>query len=120
MGLTESNASQKIDREKRLHIRVPSSRPVVLLLNDQSIYATMTDFSKHGIGFMASAAPDTNTRIEVHFDIQDQDREATIYPFQFKAVVKHCLAYNELNHIGVKLDLPTQKYMNLFDKIASS
>jgi ABC-type thiamine transport system ATPase subunit len=29
---------------KRQNIRIPSSRPVVLIINDHNIYATMTDF----------------------------------------------------------------------------
>ncbi len=104
--------------EKRQHIRIPSSRPVLLMFGDKNIYATMTDFSRHGIGFMAEATPQIQSTVEVHFDLPETDKKGEVHPFQFKAHVVHCIHTKNANHIGVKIELPTLEYTDLFDRIA--
>lgn len=105
--------------DQRAHIRIPSSRPIVIILNHQSIYATMTDFSNHGIGILAAIAPQVHQQLEVHFELPEVDNaENKLHSFQFKAEVIHCIELPEENHIGVKLDLPTREYQSLFNKIA--
>jgi len=84
------------ENEKRLAIRVPSSRPVIVVVGEKNSYGTMTDFSEHGIGFMSALQVSKDERIEVHFD-------------KFKAYVKHCMPISHESHIGVQLDFPTQK-----------
>lgn len=112
--LSRSSAIQ----EKRQHIRIPSSRPVVCIIDKQNIYATMTDFSEHGIGFMSSQPAQREDFIEVHFDVALHPQSSELRPFQFKAEVKHCMSYNQQHHIGVRLDLPTEEYMHLFKQHA--
>ncbi len=106
--------------EKRQHTRIPTSRPLVLLFNKQNIYATMTDFSRHGIGFMAAAKPELNSVVEIHFDIPESINGNNLHPFQFKAQVIHCIDCTETNHIGVRLELPTKEYTGLFDQYSSA
>jgi len=104
------------ENEKRLAIRVPSSRPVIVVVGEKNSYGTMTDFSEHGIGFMSALQVSKDERIEVHFDIPNQD--GTVHPFQFKAYVKHCMPISHESHIGVQLDFPTQEYLNTFKQVA--
>lgn len=101
--------------EQRFAKRLPSSRPVTIISGKQSLYAIMTDFSKHGIGLIADVALDVNQRIEIHFDIPTQN---ALQCFQFKAEVKHCIDLHEQTHIGLKLDFPTQAYLSLYESLA--
>ena len=103
--------------EKRQHIRYPSNRPIVMMLNGQNIYATMTDFSRHGIGFIASRQPQVDSLIEVHFDIASPIENNELHPFQFKGTVKHCITYSHNSHIGVLLDVTSQEYFDIFDAL---
>lgn len=105
------------NQEKRQTFRVPSSRPVVMIFDNQTVYATMTDFSRHGIGFMSSRPAPVHDRVEVHFDILGTDGE--YYPFQYKAEVKHCMQISQECHIGVRLDMPSTQYRNLVAKAAA-
>ena len=107
------------NQDKRSHIRIPSSRPLILIVNKQNIYATMTDFSLHGIGFMAEAQPQLHSTVEIHFDLPEDVTSHAVHPFQFKAEVIHCIDCHESNHIGVRLELPTKEYMQLFDKLTA-
>lgn len=106
--------------EKRQHIRFPSNRPVVLIINQQNIYATMTDFSRRGIGFMASIDAPLKSMVEVHFDIPAGKGSSELHPFQFKAEVKHCIHHNHENHIGVQIDIPSQDYVRIFDELTAA
>lgn len=108
---------QVTDFEKRKNLRIPSSRPVVFIINNQSLYATMTDFSQHGIGFISNFSAKEHDRIEVHFDIPTSYSGKGIKSFQFKAEVRHCLQLTGKNHIGVRLDFPTKDYLQLFDEL---
>ncbi len=103
--------------EKRKNLRIPSSRPVVFIINNHSIYATMTDFSKHGLGFISNFSAKKHDRIEVHFDIPTSYAGKEIKTFQFKAEVRHCLNLTEKTHIGVRLDFPTKDYLQIFDEL---
>lgn len=102
--------------EQRHVPRLPSSRPVVFLLNQQNNYATMTDFSKNGLGFVTDATLHEHERIEVHFDVE---KEEGIQSFQFKAEVKHCTPANQRSHVGVKFDMPSQAYQQLYAQLAA-
>ena len=104
--------------EKRLQVRFPSNRPVLMIVNNKNIYAVMSDFSRHGIGFTAIEKPDIHSRIEVHFDIPNTDKNNPIKPFQFKAEVKHCINYGPESHIGVRLEMPSEEYLQLFDSLS--
>ncbi len=106
--------------DKRQHIRIPSSRPVVLIINNQNLYATMTDFSKHGIGFISTISVKAHDRIEVHFAIPTSYTGHVVKAFQFKAEVRHCLCLSKRNHIGVKLDFPTEEYLLLFEQLSAT
>ena len=112
--------TQTMTSEKRENIRIPSSRPVLFIINQQSIYATMTDFSKYGIGFMSSFAAKEHDRIEVHFDIPTSYSGKEIKAFQFKAEVRHCLNLTEKNHIGVRLDFPSKDYLQIFEELTAA
>lgn len=101
--------------EKRFAKRIPSSRPVLLLFDNRTIYAIMTDFSRHGIGLISDEALPKDKRIEVHFDIPNQN---ALRPFQFKAEVKHCISWHSGNHIGIRLDFPSQSYLELYEHLA--
>ena len=103
--------------EKRKNIRIPSNRPVLFIINSQSIYATMTDFSKHGIGFISNFSAKEHYRVEVHFDIPTSYSGKEIKAFQFKAEVRHCLTLTDKSHIGVRLDFPTKDYLQIFDEL---
>lgn len=103
-----------IKKEKRQHIRIPASRPVVMVINEASIFATMTDFSKHGIGFITQANVARDDTVEVHFDISHNKR---FHAFQFKATVKHCLKIEDKRHVGVRLTIDENQYTALFDEI---
>lgn len=103
--------------EKRFAKRIPSNRPVLLLIGNQSIYAVMTDFSMHGIGLLSDIPLNVQERIEIHFDIPGA---GGLKSFQFKAEVKHCIPLQENTHIGVKLDFPTQAYLSLYEKLAAA
>ena len=106
--------------EKRQHLRLPSSRPIVLMINQQHIYATMTDFSRHGLGMMARVSAPLHSRVEVHFDMPLAPGSDELRPFQFKAEVKHCIDCHHENHIGVQLELPSQDYLHLFDQLSTA
>jgi hypothetical protein len=106
--------------EQRRHIRVPSSRPVLMIVNQKAIYATMTDFSMHGIGFMSNLPADLHQWIEVHFDIPTDYQSGALRAFQFKAEVKHCLNLSQNNHIGVRLDLPSAEYVAIFNTLTAT
>jgi len=103
-----------VKNEKRQHIRIPASRPVVMVINEASIFATMTDFSKHGIGFITQANVARDDIVEVHFDISHNKR---FHAFQFKATVKHCLKIEDKRHVGVRLTIDENQYTALFDEI---
>lgn len=103
--------------EKRLAKRIPTSRPVVVMLNKQNLYATLTDFSKRGLGILIDTAVPLNERVEVHFDIEVREG---IHHFQFKAEVKHCIHLQHQNHIGVKLDLPSLTYQTIYESLAAA
>jgi len=107
-------------QDKRAHLRFPSSRPVVMIINNKSIYATMTDFSRNGIGFISSETPEVYSRIEIHFDVAEADQNQALHTFQFKAEVKHCISLNQENHIGVKIEVPSAEYTNLFDTLTAA
>jgi hypothetical protein len=109
--------TQMTGAEKRKNLRIPSSRPVVFIINNQNLYATMTDFSKHGIGFISNFSAKENDRVEVHFDIPISYSGKAIKAFQFKAEVRHCLNLTGKNHIGVRLDFPTKDYLQIFDEL---
>jgi len=109
-----------LNQEKRLNARFPSSRPVLMIINHKSIYATMTDFSRHGIGFMSTEQPELNSRIEVHFDIPSTENKNQLQPFQFKAEIKHCIMCSHESHIGVKIEQPSQEYLKLFDALSAA
>lgn len=115
--MTASNLNPQTLTEKRLAKRLPSSRPVILITNDRTLYAVMTDFSKHGIGFMADVEIPRHERVEVHFDIAAAQK---ITSFQFKAEVKHCYKLQSQSHIGVKLDFPNRDYLSLYESLASA
>ncbi|WP_237262060.1 PilZ domain-containing protein [Thiomicrorhabdus immobilis] len=105
--------------EKRKNIRFPSSRPVLMIINNKSIYATMTDFSRHGIGFVSSETADIHSRIEIHFDIPNSaTNQKEVKPFQFKAEIRHCFTYSHESHIGVRIEQPSQEYLTLFDELS--
>lgn len=106
--------------EKRRHVRFPSSRPVLMIVNNKNIYAVMTDFSRHGIGFTTIEQPEIHSRIEVHFDIPNAEIPNSIKPFQFKAEVKHCINCGQESHIGVRLELPSEEYLRLFDALSAA
>jgi len=101
--------------EQRIAKRLPSSRPVVFLHHQQNSFATMTDFSEHGIGFVSDIDLTEQEMIEVHFDIGTSQQ---IQSFQFKAVVKHCTRFNNQCHIGVQFDLSSQAYTTLYKQLA--
>ncbi|WP_373019929.1 PilZ domain-containing protein [Thiomicrorhabdus sp.] len=103
--------------EKRFAKRIPSNRPVLLISGNQNIYATMTDFSMHGVGLISDIALQVNDRIEIHFDIPEADKPRS---FQFKAQVRHCIPLQFNAHIGVKLDFPTQAYLALYEKLSAA
>ncbi|QCU89244.1 PilZ domain-containing protein [Thiomicrorhabdus sediminis] len=104
-------------KEKRQHIRFPSNRPIVMFLGDRHIYATMTDFSRHGVGFISSSHPEVDSNIEVHFDIVSPIENNRLHQFQFKGTVKHCITYSQNSHIGVRLEVNDQDYFDIFDAL---
>ncbi|BBN58562.1 PilZ domain-containing protein [Hydrogenovibrio marinus] len=103
--------------DKRQTVRVASNRPVVMKVNDSTIFATMTDFSKHGLGFIAMYQLDRNETVEVHFDIPFKNGFKS---FLFNAHVKHCIDLFDKSHIGVRLDIEENEYSQLFDKIIAT
>lgn len=107
--------------EQRAHTRIPTSRPIVLMMGTQNLYGTLTDFSQSGLGFMCCANPSLNERVEVHFDIPETEKDNdSLHSFQFKAEVIHCINLQEENHIGVRLDLPTKEYLDVFEKLSTN
>ncbi|MEA3405506.1 MAG: PilZ domain-containing protein [Pseudomonadota bacterium] len=104
-----------MNTEQRIAKRLPSSRPVVFLHHHQNSYATMTDFSEHGIGFVADIDLPEDELIEVHFDVVSPQE---IQSFQFKAEVKHCTKFNNQCHIGVQFDFTSQAYSSLYNQLA--
>jgi len=109
-----------LNKEKRLNTRFPSSRPLLMIINNKSVYATMTDFSRHGIGFMSTEQPALNSRVEVHFDIPKAENQNQVKPLQFKAEIKHCILCSHESHIGVKIEQPSQEYLKLFDALSAA
>lgn len=103
--------------DKRQTVRVASNRPVVMKVNDSTIFATMTDFSKHGLGFIAMYQIDPNETVEVHFDIPFKNGFKS---FLFSAQVKHCIDLFDKSHIGVRLNIEENEYSQLFDKIVAT
>lgn len=103
--------------DKRQAVRVASNRPVVMKVNDSTIFATMTDFSKHGLGFIAMYQIDRNETVEVHFDIPFNN---SFKSFLFNAQVKHCIDLFDKNHIGVRLNIEENEYSQLFEKIIAN
>lgn len=115
---TSSNSKLSLEQaEKRRAIRVASNRPVVMKVNESTIFATMTDFSKHGLGFIAMYQVDPNDTVEVHFDIPVKNGFKS---FLFSAQVKHCIDLFDKNHIGVRLNIGENEYCQLFDRIIAS
>ncbi|WP_029406541.1 PilZ domain-containing protein [Thiomicrorhabdus sp. Milos-T2] len=112
-----TNANQA---ERRENLRLPSSRPVLMIIDNKNIYATMTDFSRHGIGFISSEMPKIHSRIEIHFDIPSSQENKEVKPFQFKAEIKHCFTYSNESHIGVRIEQPSQEYLKLFDQLTAA
>lgn len=104
-----------MNTEQRIAKRLPSSRPVVFLHHNQNSYATMTDFSGNGIGFISDIDLPEQEMIEVHFDVVSSE---DIQSFQFKAVVRHCTRFNNQCHIGVQFDLSSRDYTSLYNKLA--
>ncbi|MEA1989055.1 MAG: PilZ domain-containing protein [Pseudomonadota bacterium] len=109
-----------LNQEKRLNVRFPSSRPILMIINHKNVYATMTDFSRHGIGFMSTEQPELNSRIEVHFDIPTTENQSQLKAFQFKAEIKHCIICSHESHIGVKIEQPSLEYLKLFDALSAA
>jgi len=104
--------------EQRKHLRFPSNRPVLMIMDNKSIYATMTDFSRHGIGFITTETPNLHGRVEVHFDIPSSNDHPEILAFQFKAEIKHCIStYNNESHIGVRIELPSEEYLKAIETL---
>lgn len=103
--------------DRRKTVRVASNRPVVVRFHDSTVFATMTDFSKHGLGFIAMCDLDQNAEVEVHFDIPFKD---SFKSFLFSARVKHCIDLFDKNHIGVQLDIDENEYCTLFDRIVAT
>lgn len=91
-----------------------------MIVNNKNIYAVMTDFSRHGIGFTSHETPEVHSRIEVHFDIPSQESPKSVKPFQFKAEVKHCIHCGQESHIGVRIELPSEEYLRLFDALTAA
>ena len=109
-------AEQKAIEEKRRHTRIPFNRPITVYVNNKQNTATMTDLSLHGIGFVCYTPLNPRDRIEVHFEVpEDQKR---YHDFQFKAEVKHCIDLFPEKHIGIELETPTTEYIELFEKLA--
>lgn len=106
--------------ERRENLRLPSSRPVLMIIDHKNIYATMTDFSRHGIGFISSEKPQVHRRIEIHFDIPSSQTNTEVKPFQFKAEIRHCFTYSNESHIGVRIEQPSQEYLKLFDRLTAA
>lgn len=102
------------EENRREHLRFPSHRPVVMLMNDSNIFSTLTDFSHHGLGFMTAAKMERDETIEVRFDIPFQD---DYFLFQFNATVRHCIEINDKRHVGVSLSIDNDYYPQLLDKI---
>lgn len=100
--------------EKRKSVRIPSNRPVVMKIADTTIFAVMTDFSKHGLGFMAMCDVKKDDQVVVHFDIPYQKHFKS---FRFEATIKHCIHISDQSHVGVRLNIDENEYTALFDKI---
>lgn len=112
-------AEKKAIEEKRRHTRIPFNRPVTLYINNRQDTGTMTDFSLHGIGFVCHTPLQPEDRVEVHFEIPEKEQER-YHDFQFKAEVRHCIDLYPDKHVGVKLETPTNEYIELFEKLASA
>jgi hypothetical protein len=79
----------------------------------------MTDFSRHGIGFISNEKSSLHKRIEVHFDVPNSIKQPTIIPFKFMAEIKHCISTQDNEcHIGVRLETPSAEYMRIFDSLS--
>ena len=102
--------------ERRRAVRVISDRPVVMKANDSTVFAVMTDFSKHGLGFKAMCNVQPDDQVWVHFDVPYLD---DFKSFCFTATVKHRDQVSEHSHVGVRLDIEENEYTSLFEKIVS-
>lgn len=111
--------------EKRQFKRIPSNRPIVLLIKDKHIYGNMTDLSRNGVGFMSDLDAPIDEKVEVHFDLP-QGNNLDAQSFQFKAKIVHCIdchdGYCTHNgfHIGVRLELPDKRYGEILEQLAIS
>lgn len=103
--------------DQRNGLRVPSNRPVVMDINNTTVFATMTDFSRHGLGFLGMCELHRDDKVVVHFDIPFQNHFKS---FCFSATVKHCIRVSDQSHIGVRLDIDENEYTLLFDKVISA
>ena len=103
-------------KNRRQHQRLTLNRPIVLLYDKHSIYATTTDFSEEGVGLIADLHPDLNSIIEIHFELPESNSE-NFQAFQFKAKVMHCIDYLQKHHIGLKLDIPTPRYLQFLQQL---
>lgn len=113
---TAQPVHSKQPNERRHGVRVPSNRPVVMDVNNTTVFATMTDFSRHGLGFLGMCDLQRDDKVIVHFDIPFQKNFKS---FCFTATVKHCMRVSEQSHIGVRLDIDENEYTELFDKVVS-
>lgn len=103
--------------EKRTHIRIPCSQPVVIKNSSSDAFGTMTDFSKHGLGFIMSNKLGRNELIKVHFNIPINDQYQS---FNFEAEVQHCIDYCDEIHVGVLLKTEGTEYNNLVGQIIAA
>jgi len=101
--------------EKRESHRVPSNRPIVIVLKSQTYFSTVTDFSEHGIGFLTTASLQEHSEIELHFEMPHPEKG--LMPFQLTAEVRHFMALPEMNHVGVKVDAKQADYSKAFQAL---
>ena len=108
--------------DRREHLRMTSNDPLVMIIDNQSFYATMTDFSRHGVGFMSSAQPDVDSKVELHFAIREGNTEDSLHSFQFLATVRHCIhhSHNHESHIGAALEISDDEYLSIFDSLSGN
>jgi hypothetical protein len=113
-----SASEKKAIEEKRQHTRIPFNRPITVYVNDKQDSGTMTDFSISGVGFVCHTPLKERDRIEVHFEIPEDEKH--YHDFQFKGEVRHCIDLFPDKHVGIKLETPSHEYIELFDKLASA
>lgn len=105
------------ENERREHARVPCNQPVVIKNNSLKTFGTMTDFSRHGIGFTIPNTINNDALIEVNFNIPFNDN---FQSFTFKATVQHCIDCVYENHIGVTLKIEGKQYSDIVEKIIAA